>query len=1662
MHKIIFAFSLLFLTQNLFSQFFQHTISNNEGPYNSCVSDIDGDGKKDILTAFFESIDLNVNLGNGQFSERQTIISTINPTEIVAVDMDNDGDNDIITVEKNILKLYENLGNLKFKSSITLLTVVDASNDISNIIAEDRDHDLDVDIVVSLSYGNLLEYINLGGNKFSAKNIINGGSYGNSGSSARSIKSIDVNGDGYQDVVINSYSYAIAVATFDPILLKLNDLIFYSPLNMNSFTNFFGSDLDGDGDIDIALTLKNGSISWTENLGSGVFGNPISILINNTNSSENDGIMSNDIDGDGDFDIISTSYNENTITLFKNLGSKTFSAPIIILDLPDTDEKVIYAFDVDNDNDNDVLFFSDLEGKVAWCENIDTNHFSGQKYIYSDISYPKSIATNDIDLDGKLDILFSDNNYIGWLKNEGNFFSKKMNRISEEGATKILSVDLDGDGKNDILSVSEIKKKITWYKNLGINQFSSQILISNQVNGIISISAEDIDNDGDRDLIVGSELDNKIVWFENLGGGSFSEQKIITTNMNHIVSLFIIDINNDGYKDILYASSYDNKMGWFINNRNKTFGPQRVIYSYTTYPSFITSTDLDGDHDNDVIAYSMVDRELFWFENLGNENFGPKKTIETSFSFPTSLFTSDLDMDGDQDIVYGSSSNHIIAWFENLGNKKFQTQKKLNSPEILVSLIGVDLDADLDTDIIFSENDKIFWSENNAINNKIAKGKLYFDINKNGIYDGNDQGLNQGKISSYPINDYSFSNQNGEFFITYHDTITCKIQPEIFKYWKLTSDSSNYHIKVDSNFFTRENLDFGFYPDTLFDSIKYDLVGAFPRCNTIVNYWINIQNIGTTLSNGLVHLQLDNANTFIHSSLSPDSINGNNIYWKYDSLMCFSDKKIQIEVKLPSFQKMGDFMNDYLTISTYNSTRSITKIYKDTLKQKLVCSYDPNDKNVCPSGIEDEGYILDNVKWLEYTIRFQNTGTDTAINVIVKDQLSNFFDWSTLTPLASSHSPQIDVDQKGLATFDFSSIFLPDSNTNELLSHGYIKYKIKLLDKVASGSTILNAADIYFDKNSAIHTNSTTNTMYECPNSFQIPNLLANYCKEENVSISYSDIYKPSIIEWKINDLITQSGNNLNWKADTTGTFTLKITLTNPLCSIDTSLQIKISQKYNLIDTITICKGDSALVFGNYKTTEGLYAGSILSKNGCDSIIGKRIQFFAPIPLKTDTIQICQGDSTIIFGEYRKLPNTYYDTLNSINGCDSIIGIKLNLFKTISPIIESQYICPGDSSIVFGTYRSLVGTYYDTLQSINGCDSVNGINLILYNLPNVDLSEFSFNSICKNSSPIALPNTIPLNGIYSGNGINNLLFDPSVTHTGQNKIVYTFRDNNGCVNSDSTFINVFEPKINISTKYICFGESINIFGVNRNLEGIYTDSLTTINKCDSIVKVQLINYPKIEVKIIDTLTICSPNKHSIFGIDRNTTNNYYDTLQSINGCDSIIGIHLEVIPQINVKLEKFKNDTICSESNFLELPIGTPSGGIYIGNGIVNSEFNPSLSNLGKNYVYYSLTYNNCINKDSTSITILNCAGLNELTNNEFIIYPNPFENLSTIEVPDNWSHDLKVSIYSATGQLIFDKIIFNEKKININQTEIGKGIFMIHLTNNLTQEKAFLKLISN
>lgn len=144
--------------------------------------------------------------------------------------------------------------------------------------------------------------------------------------------------------------------------------------------------------------------------------------------------------------------------------------------------------------------------------------------------------------------------------------------------------------------------------------------------------------------------------------------------------------------------------------------------------------------------------------------------------------------------------------------------------------------------------------------------------------------------------------------------------------------------------------------------------------------------------------------------------------------------------------------------------------------QPNVAAYDPNDKSAQPEGYDAAHYIDLDIP-IDYKIRFQNTGTDTAFNVVILDTLSPYLDITSLQMGASSFPYNWSIIDGNVLEVRFPDIMLVDSNANEPLSHGFFRYRIDQFSNNPIDSIIYNQAAIYFDYNPPIFTNTTFHTI---------------------------------------------------------------------------------------------------------------------------------------------------------------------------------------------------------------------------------------------------------------------------------------------------------------------------------------------------------------------------------------------------------------------------------------------------------------------------------------------------------------------------------------------------------------------------------------------------------
>lgn len=273
-------------------------------------------------------------------------------------------------------------------------------------------------------------------------------------------------------------------------------------------------------------------------------------------------------------------------------------------------------------------------------------------------------------------------------------------------------------------------------------------------------------------------------------------------------------------------------------------------------------------------------------------------------------------------------------------------------------------------------------------------------------------------------------------------------------------------------------------PQSGFDLRSFSIPGEF-RPGFHTNYVLDAFNDGCIPVSGQLRLTFDNSLvSFVYSNPIPSAVNGNVITWNFQNwtadsvhftphITFLTSANAQIGDSVSFQTEITPWQNDF--DSSNNQTSFLFPI---------VNGFDPNDKTVYPKGKCEEGYINFDEK-LTYQIRFQNTGNSEAININIIDQLDPNLDIRSVKIIAKSHPCWTEVLTNNTLKFHFDEIHLIDSNANEALSHGYLVFEVLLNQALPlpNNTLIPNYAEIYFDFNPAVTTNTVSNTIFRSTDS---------------------------------------------------------------------------------------------------------------------------------------------------------------------------------------------------------------------------------------------------------------------------------------------------------------------------------------------------------------------------------------------------------------------------------------------------------------------------------------------------------------------------------------------------------------------------------------------------
>jgi len=299
----------------------------------------------------------------------------------------------------------------------------------------------------------------------------------------------------------------------------------------------------------------------------------------------------------------------------------------------------------------------------------------------------------------------------------------------------------------------------------------------------------------------------------------------------------------------------------------------------------------------------------------------------------------------------------------------------------------------------------------------------------------------------------------------------------------------------------------------------------------------------------------------------------------------------------------------------------------------------------------------------------------------------------------------------------------------------------------------------------------------------------------------------------------------------------------------------------------SVCYGNSIHFRGKHITKPGIYYDSLYTINGCDSIY-QLIFNWSNSYMFEDTARICYGDYHVFRGRVVSSPGLYYDSLQTKTGCDSIyklvLYVKNHFYKEIN-----DTLCEGDVYDFHGRKLTEAGVYYDSIKTPEGCDSIYKLTLSKY-------PQYLFTSYieeCSGHRWKFREHYIDKPGVY---------YDSLVS-------------SNGC---DSVYKLVYSWSASYhfyDSATICVGDNYNFRGRVLTNAGTYFDSLRTIKGCDSIYEFHL-NVMQV-FHDVQTVHICSNEYYNFRGRSLNKSGIYFDSLKSSKGCDSIYELRLTILPE---------------------------------------------------------------------------------------------------------------------------------------------------------------------
>ncbi len=353
-------------------------------------------------------------------------------------------------------------------------------------------------------------------------------------------------------------------------------------------------------------------------------------------------------------------------------------------------------------------------------------------------------------------------------------------------------------------------------------------------------------------------------------------------------------------------------------------------------------------------------------------------------------------------------------------------------------------------------------------------GYAYVDANNNCSYDMG-EGIPYAFIKAFQngsMVDLAYTNQNGYYTLFVGANSPYDLD---FDYYYLSTLTATCGSSANPTGLNGNNYDFKFTCNNQSDlEVSIHNNSYSPVFNRYVYFSVKNKGCGPSLTS-VVKIVLPSDVNLINSCSwnsfnAPMNIVGDTVIFSGLLFSPYTEFWGYLCVIGDSTLTMGDTLCAEIWVDIPNDANYNNNYDMDC--SPVLNSYDPNMKEVAINGEPAEGFVPAN-EIMTYTLHFQNTGNAPALNVVIRDTLSNNLDINTFQFIDASHNVQVNLNTNSReVVFNFSNIMLPDSATNPAGSQGYVKFKIAQQLNLSPGTVIPNNCSIYFDYNPAIVTNT--------------------------------------------------------------------------------------------------------------------------------------------------------------------------------------------------------------------------------------------------------------------------------------------------------------------------------------------------------------------------------------------------------------------------------------------------------------------------------------------------------------------------------------------------------------------------------------------------------------